>query len=287
MGCAPSSGRYAGTGPAVATATVTTTNVYDIPKSQGVGPCTTLAVAASPVDQLCAMKLSELKGLMKDHSIPMSTFVEKREVAEAIVSQLGEEKVVDLLGLGASDPLSKLREAIRLVGALASAAARLREVFSEEVAELERKRGMANGGAVAVYRGAHQGRGPSRGVAEEVLQVAQDRCVAVGTVVSDADHEHQRLERLAQEVEVGSMRAEDVRLPDLVRPVLQQVQACMTGVRALRSHAGPRQTGCPALPAPPSPRTFREQMLAIKQLESDIAVEEKEARDRILAISNG
>lgn len=180
------------------------------------------------------------------------------------------------------DSLADARSVCKLLGELRKAAESLEKVLTREAEALEKRRMTQN---------------HSRGTHKTVItltdvQVAQDRAVAVGMLAKDAQLEEPRLKDLIREVERGSMRLAEVQLPELVGPILEQLQGILAnirGVRAANMNANMSPPRMPPRPPPPPlpPLHLQGQILAISRLQQEIASEEQDSRLRVLALANG
>merc|ERR1712216_286347 len=130
--------------------------------------------------------------------------------------------------------VAEARQLVELLQAVGSAAKRLHTVLDSEARELQKKCGKqaraAERGAIVARGNLQIGASAASRISEREVQLAQDRAVAVGTVLEDAQQEETRLLALMQDVEIGNLLLADVRLPSRVAQILEQLQGCLASI---------------------------------------------------------
>lgn len=191
------------------------------------------------------------------------------------------------------ESLADAQQVLKLLGDLQVACESLERVLKNEAQALQRRQKGPSSDRGIVSTGWTGGRHFTTAITLEHVQVAQDRVVAIGMLAKDAQLEEQRLHSMIREVENGAMRLADVRLPELVGPILEQLQGILASIRTANMEsitlAAKNMRAPPTLPprplAPP-PLHLAGQIVAMSRLKQEIASEEEASRSRVLALTN-
>jgi hypothetical protein len=187
------------------------------------------------------------------------------------------------------DSLADARQVLKLLGELLTASERLEKLLTREAEALEKRR-ICQSPPKSVPMPYKPPPLPGHGnwrnnssISVDDVQVSKDRAIAIGMLTQDAQLEESRLRSMIKEVENGAMRLAEVQLPELVGPILEQLQGLLANMRLTNMNVPP---AIPPRPLPPPPLHLGGQIAAIGRLQKEIASEEDASRLRLLALTN-